>query len=144
MDNQFKIYNQQGKKGYSSEDILYFCNQNKIKCFGYDWKMKQFITNKNEPINFNKNVPAFVFYFNDSHIYLINDTTMRHSLLHSNDKRDIISLISKEAKKSKNGREFKVDIPFEDWDKGTNINIFITEKRKVNDTFYNSICDSKV
>ncbi len=26
-----------------------------------DWKMKQFITNKNEPINFNKNVPAFVF-----------------------------------------------------------------------------------
>ena len=24
MDNQFKIYNQQGKRGYSSEDILYF------------------------------------------------------------------------------------------------------------------------
>jgi hypothetical protein len=144
MDNQFKIYNQQGKRGYSSEDILYFCNQHKIKCFGYDWKMKQFITNKNEPINFNKNVPAFVFYFNDSHIYLINDTTMRHSLLHSNDKSDIISLISKEAKKSKNEREIKVDIPFEDWDKGTNINIFITEKRKVNDTFYKLICDGKV
>ena len=111
FDNQFKIYNQQGKKGYSSEDILYFCNQHKIKCFGYDWKMKQFITNKNELINFNKNVPAFVFYFNDSHIYFINDTTMRHSLLHSNDKSDIISLISKEAKKSKMNVKLKLIFP---------------------------------
>jgi hypothetical protein len=33
---------------------------------------------------------------------------MRHSLLHSNDKSDIISLISKEAKKSKNEREIKL------------------------------------
>jgi hypothetical protein len=111
MDNQFKIYNQHGKRGYSSEDILYSCNQHKIKCFGYDWKMKQFITNKNEPINFNKNVPAFVFYFNDSHIYLINDTTMRHSLFHSNDKSDIISLISKEAKKSKMNVKLKLIFP---------------------------------
>ncbi len=51
-----------GRKGYSSDDILYFCNEHKIKCFGYDWKMQQFITNKNEPINFNKNLPAFVFF----------------------------------------------------------------------------------
>ena len=63
--------------------------------------MQQFITNKNEPINFNKNIPAFVFYFNDSHIYLINDTTMRQSLLHSNDKSDILSLMIKEANKNK-------------------------------------------
>jgi hypothetical protein len=49
------------RKGYSSDDILYFCNEHKIKCFGYDWKMQQFITNKNEPINFDKNIPAFVF-----------------------------------------------------------------------------------
>ncbi len=49
------------KKGYSSDDILYFCNEHKSKCFGYDWKMQQFIVNKNEPINFNKNSPAFVF-----------------------------------------------------------------------------------
>jgi hypothetical protein len=61
LDNKFKVYNKQNKKGYSSDDILYFCNQHKIKCFGYDWKMQQFITNKNEPINFNKNLPAFVF-----------------------------------------------------------------------------------
>ena len=63
--------------------------------------MQQFITNKNEPINFNKNIPAFVFYFNDSHLYLINDTSMRKSILHSHDKSDIISLISKEASKIK-------------------------------------------
>jgi hypothetical protein len=77
IDNKSKVYNKQDKKGYSSDDILYFCNEDKIKCFGYDWKMQQFITNKNEPINFNKNIPAFVFYYNDSHIYLINDTVMR-------------------------------------------------------------------
>ena len=69
----------------------------KLNVFGYDWKMQQFITNKNEPINFNKNIPAFVFYYNDSHIYLINDTAMRQSLLHSNDKSDIISLLSFEC-----------------------------------------------
>ena len=135
----------QDKKGYTSKDIIYFCNQHKIKCFGYDWKMQQFITNKNEPINFSKNLPAFVFYFNDSHIYLINDKSMRASLLHSNDKSDIISLISKEAKKeSKKERQIKVDIPFEEWDKDENINIYITEKRVVNDTFYKLICDGKI
>ena len=41
----------------------------------------------------------------------------------------------KRSQKSKNEREIKVDIPFEDWDQGTNINIIINEKRKVNDTF---------
>ena len=45
-------------------------------------------------MTFNKNLPAFVFYFNDSHMYLIEDTAMRSSLLHSNDKSDAISLMS--------------------------------------------------
>ena len=106
--------------------------------------MQQFITNKNEPINFNKNLPAFVFYFNDSHIYLINDTAMRQSLLHSHDKSDIISLISKEANKNKNEREVKVDIPFEEWGEGENTNIYITGQRVVNNTFYKLICDGEV
>ena len=26
LDNQFNVYNKQNKKGYSSDDILYFCN----------------------------------------------------------------------------------------------------------------------
>jgi hypothetical protein len=143
-DNKFDVYNKQDKKGYSSDDILYFCNEHKIKCFGYDWKMQQFITNKNEPINFNKNIPAFVFYFNDSHIYLINDTEMRKSLLHSHDKSDIISLISKEASKNKTERDIKVDIPFEEWGNGENINIYITGQRVVNNTFYKLICDGEV
>ena len=144
IDNKYKVYNKQDKKGYSSDDILYFCNEHKIKCFGYDWKMQQFITNKNEPINFNKNIPAFVFYFNDSHIYLINDTAMRQSLLHSNDKSDIISLISKEASKNKTERDIKVDIPFEEWGEGENINIYITGQRVVNNAFYKLICDGEV
>ena len=89
--------------------------------------MNQFITNKNDLTNFNKNLPAFVFYFNDSHIYLIKDTAMRKSLSHSNDKSDfqVISLISKEANKNKSEREIKVDIPFEEWGEGESINIYI-------------------
>ena len=78
-----------------------------------------------------------MFYFNDSHIYLINDTAMRQSLLHSNDKSDIISLISKEASKNKTERDIKVDIPFEEWGNDENINIYITGQRVVNNAFIN-------
>ena len=69
---------------------------------------------------------------------------MRHSLLHSNDKSDIISLISKEANKNKNESDNKVDIPFEEWGEGENINIYITGHRVVNNTFYKLICEGKV
>jgi hypothetical protein len=144
MDAKFKQYNKGNKKGYSPDDIIYFCNYHKIKCFGYDWKMQQFITNKNNFSKFNKNLPAFVFYFNDSRIYLIKDAAMRKSLLHSNDKSDIISLISKGANKSKSKREIKVDIPFEEWGDGESINIYITGQRVVNNTVYKLICDGEV
>jgi hypothetical protein len=90
--------------------------------------MQQFITNKNEKMTFNKNIPAFVFYFNDIYIYLIKDTAMRTSLLHSNDKRDIISLIS--AHKNKSEREFKGYVPFEVLGESENINI----------SYYRSTC----
>ncbi len=43
--------------------------------------MERFITNKDNNIVFNPNFPSFVYYFNDEHIYLINDKQMRHSLL---------------------------------------------------------------
>jgi hypothetical protein len=36
----------EGKKGYSPMDILNFCNDHKIRCFGYDWMMNEFISNK--------------------------------------------------------------------------------------------------
>jgi hypothetical protein len=105
--------------------------------------MQQFITNKTGGIDFNKNLPAFVFYFNDSHIYLINDTAMLQSLLHSHNKGEILSLISKEANKSKNESENKVDIPLEEWREGENINIYITGQR-VNNTFYKLLCEGNV
>jgi hypothetical protein len=71
MDAKFKKYNKGNKKGYSSDDIIYFCNFHKSKCFGYDWKMNQFISNKNDLTHLIKNLRAFVFYFKDSHIYLM-------------------------------------------------------------------------
>jgi hypothetical protein len=67
---------------------------------------------------------------------------MRQSLLHSNDKSDIISLISKEARKNKTERDIKV--PFEEWGNDENIKIYITGQRVVNDTFYKLICDGEV
>ncbi len=37
----------EGKKGYSPMDILSFCNNHKIRCFGYyDRMMKELISNK--------------------------------------------------------------------------------------------------
>ena len=74
----------EGKKGYSPMDILNFCNDHKIRCFGYDWMMKEFISNKDLNISFHSNLPAFVFYFNDHHIYLVNDKEVRHALLNCN------------------------------------------------------------
>ena len=88
-------------KGYTPLNISSFCIKFKILCFGYDYKMERFMTNneKEYDIKFNYNLPAFVFYFNDNHIYLINDKQMRHSLLNNNgNKSDIISLLSKERK----------------------------------------------
>jgi hypothetical protein len=83
-------------KGYTPLDILSFCNKFKIRCFVYYLKMERFITNKDNNIVFNPNSPAFVYYFNDEHIYLINDKQMRHSLLNNNSsKSDIISLLSR-------------------------------------------------
>ena len=69
---------------------------------------------------------------------------MRKSLLHSHDKSDIISLISKESSKNKTERDIKVDIPFEEWGNGENINIYITGQRVVNNTFYKLICNGEV
>ncbi len=42
MKAKFKQYNKENKKGYSPEDIIYFCNYHKINV-GCDWKMNQFI-----------------------------------------------------------------------------------------------------
>ncbi len=52
MDNQFKVHNKQNVNSIH-QMIFLFCNYHKIKCFGYDWKMQQFITNKNERTTFN-------------------------------------------------------------------------------------------
>jgi hypothetical protein len=89
-------------------------------------------------------LPAFVFYFNDTHIYLINDEQMRHSLLHVNDKSDIMSMLSKEAKKETKKKEIKVDIPCEEWSNGENNDIYITKSCIINDEFYKLLCNGHV
>jgi hypothetical protein len=50
----------------------------------------------------------------------------------------------KEAKKNKNESDNKVDIPFEEWGEGENVNIYITGQRVVNNRFYKLICEGKV
>ena len=54
--------------GYMPVDILSFCNKFKLNFFGYNFKMERFMSNKDDDIPFNKNLSAFVFYFNDEHI----------------------------------------------------------------------------
>ncbi len=68
-------------KGYTPLDISSFCNKFKIECFSYDFKMERCISNKGHDIVFNANLPAFVYYFNDEHIDLINDKEMQHSFI---------------------------------------------------------------
>ena len=56
-----------------------------------------------------------------------------------------MSLLSLEAKKeSKNDKEHKVDIPFEQWGEGEKLNIYITKNREVNDQFYKLICSGHI
>jgi hypothetical protein len=50
-------------KGYTPLDILSLCNKFKFRGCGYNFKMERFITNKDNHIVFNPNVPAFVYYF---------------------------------------------------------------------------------
>ena len=129
-----------GKNGYSPLDILNFCNDHKIRCFGYDWMMKQFMTNNNVNINFySVKVPAFVFYFNDNHIYLLNDKATRHALLQGNKTAEVSQLV-REKKKAKFEREYLIDVAVEDWNKHEKSNIYITEDRLVHNTFYKSAC----
>ena len=109
--------------------------------------MERFITNKDHDIVFNPNLPAFVYYFNDEHIYLINDKQMRHSLLNNNStKSDIISLLSNERKieDSKTPKNIVVDLPFEQWATVSNTKIFITVPRLVHDTFYKLIIQGDI
>ncbi len=90
----------------------------------------------------NPNLPAFVYYFNDVHIHLINDKQMRNSLLNNNStKSDIISLLSKERtiEENKIPKNIVVDLPFDDWATVSNTKIFITVPRLVHDTFYKLI-----
>jgi hypothetical protein len=94
LDVYYYDENKIKNKGYTPMDILRFCNEHKIKCFGYDWKLNQFMTNKYENIKFNEHLPAFVFYFNDEHIYLIDDKELRNSLLHTNGQSGFISMIA--------------------------------------------------
>ncbi len=149
----------EGVKGYTPNDIIQFCNKHKIKCFGFNWKLEQFITNKHEKINFRHDLPHFVFYLNDKHVYLIEDKQLRQSLLKSNGNSELISVLAKgkqfkqpeEPKENEQSeevnapnRENLVDISFDDWAKYENKNIYITENRLVHNKFYELICKGEV
>ncbi len=92
--------------------ILIFCNDHKIKCFGYDWMMKEFISNRDLNIAFHSNLPTFVFYFNDHHIYLINDKDVRHALLNCKKTVNVCSLAN-EKKQKIFTNDLIIDTPFE-------------------------------
>ncbi len=61
LDNQFNVYNSQNKKGYSSLDIFYFAINTKLNALVMIGRCSNLSQTKNEPINLNKILPAFVF-----------------------------------------------------------------------------------
>ena len=86
--------------------------------------MNQFITNKDINIDFHSNLPAFVFYFNDHHIYLINDKDVRHALLNCNKTVNVCAL-AKEKKHKVFTKDLIIDVPFENWKDYNKTNIYI-------------------
>ncbi len=85
MDAKFKSYNKGNKKGILlmvSFIFVFITKLNALDMIGGWIDLLQI----NDLTHINKYLPAFVFYFNDSHIYLNKDTAMTKSLLHSNDK----------------------------------------------------------
>ncbi len=69
--------------------------------------MQNILTNKllQTCINFDKILLHFI-YFKDNRIYLINNiTAMRQSLLHSKEKSDTVSSISKKADQNESERD---------------------------------------
>ena len=56
------------------------------------------VLKKDINIDFHSNLPAFVFYFNDHHIYLINDKDVRHALLNCNKTVDVTALAKEKNK----------------------------------------------
>ncbi len=89
----------EGKKGYSPMDILNFCNDHKIRCFWLWLDDERIISNKDLNINFHSHLPAFVIYFNDHHIYLINDKDVRHASLNCNKAVSVCALAKEKNKK---------------------------------------------
>ena len=61
--------------------------------------MTEFISNKDLCIDFHSHLPAFVFYFNDHHIYLINDKDVRHALLNCNKTVNVCTLAKEKKQK---------------------------------------------
>ena len=126
--------------GYTSEQILNFCTDHGIKCFGYNFKMEQFLSNSH--LDLRTDLPAFVFYINDDHLYLITNKDLRHSLLNcKTSSQKVISLLSVEKDKTKKDKEVKeekiiVDLPFEQWKDHKETKIYITEPRLVHNKFY--------
>lgn len=154
-----------GFAGYTPDQIVKFCSRHKIQCFGFNWKLEQFITNKYDNIKFRHDLPNFVFYMNDSHIYIIDDKKMRQSLLKSNDNSEFLSVLAKEREKEKKEmidnrknvpedileaisnmtkQDNLVDIPFEEWDKHENKKIYITKDRVIHNKFYELITKGEV
>ncbi len=105
--------------------------------------MNQFIKNKDLSIDFHSNLPAFVFYFNDHHIYLINDKDVRHAFLNCNKTVDVTAL-AKEKKQKLFTKDLLIDIPKEEWAYHNKTNIYITDTRFVHNTFYKLACAGDV
>jgi hypothetical protein len=88
-------------------------------------------------------LPAFVFYFNDHHIYLINDKDVRHALLNCN-KTVSVCALAKEKKQKIFTKDLIIDTPFENWINYNKTNIYISENRIVHNNFYKLACAGDV
>jgi hypothetical protein len=104
---------------------------------------ERIFSNRDLDSDFHSNLPAFVYYFNDHHIYLINDKDVRHALLNSNKTVNVCAL-AKEKKQKVFTKDLIIDAPYEDWIYYNKANIYISENRIVHNNFYKLACAADV
>ncbi len=74
--------------------------------------MSQFITDKDLNTNIYSKFPAFVFYFNNHHIYLMNCRDVRHALVICIKPLTFVDWLKQRKKKYL--QDLIVDVPHED------------------------------
>ena len=121
--------------GFTTEQVMHFCNLNRIRCYALDHKNYIFQKNvNNKHITFNRYLPPLVFSCQSSHMYLITDEEKRASIFN----RKPNNWISDNESKI-DDIPIIIDPNFDEIDFSTRQNVILTTEGEVERRFYEEI-----